>query len=236
MASTSGGSDELNVSLLVGDGAQNERELSSRKFPVLRKLCSGKGFRILLLVSLALNVLFVGGICFFVLLETGSDGYSPLPPPIPPSNATTIPCPFDRFDTKAKPELAYTSIGSYHASVCWTDFKHFDTGGELHPYKVRLVDPWIQAESEESNELVYSGRALNLNLTDLLPASKYKVMLIGNDNKPITSLEFETLNAGNCGNPHDVAIYSRYSRTTLSPSVGDCVLRGVGDTDKVLYF
>ena len=138
-------------------------------------------------------------------------------------------CPFPELHTtpnRKDPGVARTGVSTSWASICWRDFRTTDreVGGG---YRVVMSDPW------KNNERVtlYVGRALCLNLTDLLPDMDYAISVESTlDAAAFANITIKTHPVGFCGNEDDVKAVIRH-RDTLADMVAECDLHHMFSTD-----
>lgn len=128
-----------------------------------------------------------------------------------PSNNTIYQCKF--IDGEI---FKSSQVGNSFISLCWKNVEKSIRGDVDFPYTVELIDPWSFQKPKEY-KVVYSGRALSLNITDLLPSTTYKFRLISSKSRVLSSTEAKTLTISNsCGNENDVQSLHKYRKTAKS--------------------
>mmetsp|Transcript_16509 Transcript_16509/g.26818 ORF Transcript_16509/g.26818 Transcript_16509/m.26818 type:complete len:293 (+) Transcript_16509:860-1738(+) len=210
---------------------QHEEGLLTPVDPAPEKYTRTKWYVCLCLVSssLGLNVVLASALVWWV---SSNQAYSPIPERIP--NATQHRCPFkdgDRSIDSPGGVLAATQLGYSFLNICWKDFAGDERGLDKSPYQVYMSEPWGGPPRVLLPDPIYSGRALHLNITDLLPASEYLVQVKSlNVSSQLVSLR--TKNAGYCGNPSDVNAY-RSTKKTMKTDIQSCMIKNFLSDKKI---
>jgi len=172
-------------------------------------------------ISVVINVLLIA-ILVFILRNNAIDDHHVDPPP---PNSTEGQCPFydnPGASSNDEPQAAITGTGSTYLSICWSNFA-LETRGEYSaPYRVKVNDYW-NYKSIEQVDSVYSGRSLSLNMTNLLPDSKYE-MRVASASGRFVAINATTTKQGYCGNSKDVAAY-RNTKKTMKTSIQSCMIK-----------
>lgn len=215
----------------AGSGASADCDVRAEPSPTSAKLLAERAPRgrccCRLLAALAVvSVLFnlALGASLKVLMSSCGESYAPVAPPEP--NASKTGCPFDSGNafvpTDAK--AAVTELDADYAALCWTDFVNEQRGALSKPYAVRVADPWNDVALEDAKPL-YAGRATHVNVTDLVPATTYRVA-VQSPTGAQTEASFTTKDRGFCGNAADVAA-QKGAKETMKRDIQQCMITNV---------
>lgn len=211
------------------DVERNGAVVQDRSF--VQKQCGMTGrmprkCKALLCCSVLLNVL---GCLILAFIVFTNQSYQPILPP-PPKNASKAVCPFRQksFDSSTfGRNIVITETAATYLAICWNDLVRDERGLETAPYEIK-VDDWWMSKTITQTQPIYRGRAVHLNITDLLPATKYTIQLVIKNGlvKRTYSVTGRTQEAGYCGNEADVMAYKE-TKSTMKGSIQSCMIGNV---------
>jgi hypothetical protein len=186
----------------------------------------------LLVVSALVN--FALGLALWVLESSEDD--RPPPPPPPPANASFHTCPFaaDALGGPVVPNASVVGVGSTFVELCWSDYARLDRGAAVAAYNVDVSDPWITGGAGGTWVHAYAGRATHVNITDLLPDTRYSMRVRGSSatsaNVTVTA---KTEPRGWCGNAADVEAQRR-TKSSMKHDIQSCMIKGIVSGDDAI--